>query len=429
MLLVARLKTFYLSAVAVAGAALVIFLRSIDTFLHPISGWEDATQGLNVASAPGAGLLHWYAGYVSVLPNLVDWAALRMLPLQAVPFAQAYFGLAASACVAAGVAGFLQHAAGWRPARAAAGGFCVACLPWGDVAAVSNTEFSIWPLLAVLLLTALNPVPATMFGKAAFVAWRVGVTASIPVSVICLPIWLVLAWRGRRDAGRLAVYVGLAAATLAYLAFGVEHGGAHGMGVAGVLGGMGAALRLATEKSLLALSVRDVLRVNFGSVNSVFAGFALAAAAWGLWCLPVRAQGGRSMRLAAVWLVGLLLAVCMACGLGRGVANGPAFVLASPRYHYVPQILWLVIFAVVLGSVAGRWRAPVMCVAVIAGALMWQKGWKSYQSDNRDESRRIGFFLRDAEARRGESSELRFNRVRPDGDWSIVLFKQPGRHV
>jgi hypothetical protein len=413
---------------AVAGAALVIFLRSIDTFLHPISGWEDATQGLNVATSPGAGLLHWYAGYVSVLPNLVNWAAVRMLPLQAVPFAQAYFGLAAAACVAAGVAGFLRHAAGWRPARAAAGGFCVACLPWGDVAAVSNTEFSIWPLLAVLLLTALNPVPNTMLGKAGFVAWRAGVIASIPVSVICLPIWLVLAWRGRRDAGRLPVYVCLAAATLAYLAFGVEHGGAHGMGVAGVLGGVGAALRLATEKSLLALSVRDVLRVNYGALNTVFAGLALAATAWGLWrCLPVRVQGGRSMRLVALWLLALMLAVCMACGLGRGVANGEAFVLASPRYHYVPQILWLVIFAVVLGTVAGRWRAPVMCVAVIAAALMWQKGWKSYQSDNREESRRISVFLRDADAQHGQASEPRYARVRPDGDWSIILFKPGAR--
>lgn len=77
-------------------AILILFVRSFDSFIHPISGWEDTTEGLNYYTSTGATILHSYAGYVSFLPNIVDWMLIKFLPLQAVPFGQAYFALLGS---------------------------------------------------------------------------------------------------------------------------------------------------------------------------------------------------------------------------------------------------------------------------------------------------------------------------------------------
>ncbi len=184
----------YYTAAFLCSAA-ILFLRSYRTFLHPVAGWEDATQGLNYYTSSSPTVLHFYAGYVSFLPNLVDWASVKLLPLQAVPFVQGYFALGTTACIAPALMSFLRNVVQWQPSHAAIAGIVITCLPWGDVAAISNAEFSIWSLLVILLLTSLNPVKPSLLGISCYVLWRIAILASTPVAIVCAPTWCFLCRR------------------------------------------------------------------------------------------------------------------------------------------------------------------------------------------------------------------------------------------
>jgi hypothetical protein len=415
-------------ALAFLCSAAILFLRSLPTFLHPTAGWEDATQGLNYYTSSNANILHFYAGYISFLPNVVDWASVKLLPLQAVPFVQAYFALAAAACIAPALISFLVRIVHWQPRDAAVVATLITCLPWGDVAGISNTEFSIWSLLAILLLTMLNPVPTSPGGRFGFVLWRGFIIASNPLSIVCVPVWCWLAWRERYRSGPVVAYIGLLMVNSAYLRYGIDPASGAAFDLHRSLEGFDAALRLATEKSFLAITVRDILRINFGLVHGYIAAIALILIVLLIWnVLPKPAKANPQTRFALAFLLGLIAAVCLACGLGRGAANGAAFVLGSPRYHYVPQMLWLTVLAVVLQARAcslRRSRVPFLLLVLVCLGLMSEKGLKAYRSDDYTDSARVIHFLQSGEAARksGTASEIRYNRIGPDGDWSLVLF-------
>jgi len=413
-----------------AAAALVILCRSLDAFIHPVSGWEDATQGLNFYSSDDAGVLHFYAGYVSVLPNVVDYLAVRWLPLVCVPAIQAWFALLVASSVAPATFGFLRNALVWPRRRTILAAVLVAVLPWGDVAAVSNTEYSIWAMLAVTLLTLFNPVPDHRTGAAGYLLWRMLFLSSNPVCAVAAPFWLGLAVVRRHKPNAVVVYMLLVATTIVYVRFGVGHGPTPAFHLNRVPTILDTALRLATEKSLLVLVLRDVLRTNLSALGiPTLLGLLLGTS---MLIAFLHAYGRRDI-MRAVAEIGIVLGwialISLACAFGRGTGNGEAFVLASPRYHYVPQILWLLLMAIFASDVyrvaaQSRRRRRILGIAVLACIfLMWQKGTKSYRSDNAVQSRAIAVFLAtaDANAKIGKHEYGRFGRVGHDSDWSIVI--------
>ena len=367
-------------------SATVLFLRSSRTYLHPVAGWEDATQGINYYTSTNPTILHFYAGYVSLLPNVLDWISVKLLPLQAVPFAQGYFSLGAAACIAPALTAFFINTVQWRPLKAATAAVLITCLPWGDVAAISNTEFSIWSLLAILIITSLNPIEPTVLGVARCVVWRLAIVASSPVAVVCAPTWCYQAWRKRHSASEITPYFILLFGDLSYLCFGISY--AHNSAVRPhhLLEGLNAALKLATKKSLLALLVRDIFRVNLGAVESLAAAVVLVGLTLVVWIvIQKNVRRNKSARVAVMFLYISIAEVCLASGLGRGVENGADFVLSSPRYHYVPQILWLTVLALVLDTgihSLSRLRVPVFILVSICMCLIWEKGLKSYTSND-----------------------------------------------
>lgn len=405
---------------ALLATAAILFARSSDAFLHPVAGWEDATQGLNTATAADATPLHFYAGYVSVLPNLVDWAAVKLLPLHVVPYAQALFALAAASCIGPALAAFFGRVVGLSPVQATISAIVVACLPWGDAAAVSNTEFSIWSLFFILIVTALLPLPQNAAGLVVAVGWRAAIITSNPLCIVCGPIWLLGAWRRRSKTGRVACAT-LVLVTAGYVAFAVDHRAGSALSMGGLAPCAGVAIRLMSEKSLLAIVVRGVFRTNFADLPLWLCVLSLVAAWVGLWWL-LRGKA----RCAVLVLAGVLVTVCAATALGRGGGDGGTLVLHSPRYHTIPQLLWLTMFAIAgwarASCSAAQARVTLVC-ALLAGGLFWSKGLKAYKTNQAAESAEIIAFLKTAEAAQGR--EMHLNRKTPDGDWSLTINTHP----
>lgn len=407
-------------------AILILFVRSFDSFIHPISGWEDTTEGLNYYTSTGATILHSYAGYVSFLPNIVDWMLIKFLPLQAVPFGQAYFALLAAAAIAPATASFFRKKLGWGRLTASGGAIAVACLPWGDVAAVSSTEFSIWSLLAILVFMAGSFPGPSVRAKLVYLIWRVVIITSSPLSIICLPVWFASAWKARRlNADRL-VFLSLSMTTVTYIGYCISQPTLLQTSPFNLLTATYSAIRLATEKSLMSIVFREVFRINFTTLPIFWDVLVLAATVILLLrATPKTLVAQASVRWGIFYLLSMMGAAVLVCSLARGI--GSALVLMSPRYHYIPQMLWLAIFTILIAEKArapGKFSRPLIFITVICAILIWQKGWKSYQSNNAESSDRLLAFLHKAqmEHSNGNLQPLRLKRNGSGGDWSVDLF-------
>jgi len=420
------MKTIPRGAGLLAAAAAIILLRSHDAFLHPIASAEDATQGINYYAHAGTGVFHFYAGYVSALPNMVDFAAMHLLRLPWVPGAQAVFALLAAASLAPALDGFFRHGLGWpyRCSRPLA--VLVATLPVGDVLLVSNTEFSIWSLLGVLLLTLFNPVPETRGGLALAFGWRALVAASNPLSVIAIPVWCVRAVAEGQSRQRALFHLLLAAWTTSYAAFGVVHGSLPRL----TWGVVDNALSLAVDRSLLALLVRGVLRINLHDLPSAASLLVLVLA--GVLMALVHGHGRKDRWRGGVevaFLVYCIVALAGLCALGRQADGAADFVLISPRYQMLPRLFWAVVLAMTLVDVVRRWSLSrlaqmiLVTTSLIGVGLIWQKGMKVYASRNAAQAHVVYDFLVAAEDAipLHPADPPRLARQDTSGDWSIVI--------
>ena len=389
--------------------------RNPAIFVHPVAGWEDATQGINVYADPAAPLLHAYAGYVSVLPNLVGWVSLHWLRLEWVPFALAWFALSVSACLPGALYGFFRNAAGLPIRPALIGALLVSTVPIGDAALCSNTEFSIWAMLAALLLTLFNPLSDRPWPAAASLIWRALAVCSTPLSLLAAPVWAWLAYRSR-GGWRAWAYVALLAVLACYFVAGVAHDGP-------VLASTWAAasVRLAIEKPLDGLVLRGMLRLNPPDLPMAALIGLGSVAGW----LVTGVQAGKRRRWAVLFLLAMALGVGLLCAFGRGAEKGAAFLLASPRYQYVPKLFWLAALAM---AAEALWRrsahkaAANVALAVLFG-LLYGKGIKAYRHQDLAQSRAVFAFLAEAQARRdaGHGTAGRLARIDSQGDWSIVI--------
>lgn len=141
-------------------------------------------------------LLRFKAGYIPLLPNILGWLSVR-LPPRLTPYLLtcAPTLLAAFTTSALGLRAFRPYVAS-DPLRAAV---CLglAIAPPGPMMTVSNTDYSIWNALLLVLLLALLPMPKNRLGSVAF-ACALGVLIwSHPLTIVALPATLLHLWRER----------------------------------------------------------------------------------------------------------------------------------------------------------------------------------------------------------------------------------------
>lgn len=202
----------------------VLVARSSNAFLYPVMWGEDGTELFLYyldRRAPSA-IIHFYQGYVSLLPNLVGWSV-AWLPLGVQPYALAL----AAAFLSAGVFSWLASPRfDWivaHPARRAALGFVLAVLPFGNFAIDACTMYALWPLLLALLLAALARAPQHVPAAITELALLALCLASNPLSIALLPVWLLRLWHPEIPGEALArpgvargYFAALAVCTVAY---------------------------------------------------------------------------------------------------------------------------------------------------------------------------------------------------------------------
>lgn len=166
------------------------------------------------------GVLRFYYGYISLLPNLVGYLSAQLPPTWS-PYLLVYFALLVKA---------LAHTLfAWRRFRVVLPNdnwrwwiaLGLALLPVGDVLLFTNTTYSIWNLLWILLLLTYAPLGANRLGQMAQFGLLALCIWSHPLAIVVAPLLLynLLTRPTERwfNGGLLLVLV-------LYLALGVEWG-------------------------------------------------------------------------------------------------------------------------------------------------------------------------------------------------------------
>ena len=409
-----RTRASHLVALWLLGA-LICVLRNPLVFAHPIAGWEDGTQGINIYAQAGAPLFHLYAGYVQAWPNLIYRAVMFGVPLPFVPYALSLTALAITALVVPASYSFIHDALGTGQAAAFVCAAAIGIVPAGDWVMMSNVDYSIWPVAAVLILFLWAPVPPRIAGQCFYVAWRALAVATNPLALPVTLVWAVLAIRAARR-GERWVYGLLTLAALAYAVFGVEH--KPGL-FALVLPAAAQAIRLAVQSGLLAL----------------LPGANLLGAWPPLWLLTgilaamLAAIAAIRRRPAEIAVFGLGLgAICMIAALGRGVQYAPAYLITTNRFAYVPRLLWCCLIAAALADLWRRHPGPPSRLGIAAACTLlitFQTAGLAgaYAWNDLPTSDGLLAFLADTRLRieAGQPGPFTLARKDPYGDWSIVI--------
>lgn len=429
----ARWTTWGRFAALFLAAAAITVLRDPRMLLLPPAAYEDGRDlfAFFYNHREVGAILRSYAGYTSLVPNLVGYLAVR-LPVTAVPLALTLFPLAASSLAFAVFSlPAYRHAVASDTLRAAA---CLvfALVPVGNDLFVGNTMYSVWSLLFLLVLAALAEPPAGLWGAAVRLVVLGMLVASHPLSVALLPIYLLWLWR-RRDPPSLLLYPGLILATVAYQVVGVRHAGA----------------ALGPPLETVRLTLVFVLeRVVFDTLFGDAAARALHRAGHGGWILVAAGavSGGlavlslyrrrrfdpwhRSLAAVLVYLVLVLTALFV---IGRSPGEGILAGNRAFRYFWVQRLVFLLLAAFLaerlLALRPGSSRRPLLA-AIAVGLVLWVAVLDHFNNGAYRVRARLGRQIEafTAEVRRQETRgdgavDARLERGRV---WSFELHR-PGR--
>ena len=209
---------------ALAAIAAVHWFRDPASYLLPPLSYEDGRDYFAFYynhREPGA-VFRFYAGYVSLVPNLAAYLALG-LPVRWAPRALAWIPwiLVTLACALP----YLTLRP-WMRSRIWRLGLCLtlALLPVANRLFISSTAYSIWALLLLLVWASLARLPASWRGALLRLGPMAALIASHPLSIALIPIYGLQAWKGWRGR-RMPVYpLALAAIAALYALLGVERG-------------------------------------------------------------------------------------------------------------------------------------------------------------------------------------------------------------
>jgi len=174
------------------GVALVLFLRSRNAILSPGMLVEDGTVFLApFHNHPSwRNLLHHYAGFIPLFPNLTTVCALGLCPLRWTP----YFMMGTSFLLAVlALSCFsLRRFRVYLPNDGARAMICglVALLPLGNHLVLTNVSYCIWHLLYFALLLYLGPPPTSRWQILFLLGTVTLAVCSNPLSIVLGPIAL-----------------------------------------------------------------------------------------------------------------------------------------------------------------------------------------------------------------------------------------------
>ena len=439
-----------------AAVAAVHFFRDPANYLLPPLSYEDGRDFFAFYynhRDPGA-ILRFYAGYVSLIPNLLGYAAM-WLPIRWVPRALAWTpGLLATLACALPYWTFRR----WIPSALWRFGTCLtlALLPVANRMFLSSTAYSIWSLLLILVWVSLARPPATVRGALLRLVPMTALICSHPLSIALVPVYAFQSWwagrsgafrrpaedsdasavprSGRLRAGIAVLYpLALLAVSVLYLLSAVQPGGVETPTSATAVG-----------RSLVVTTVFLLERVVFATLFGDAAVHALRDADAELWL-----YGGAVLVLAGlavavlrhrrrlgsdrlVFLSSLGWLILAFTGL-YVLARSPELRIleagAAFRYFWVQRLLFAAGLAVLTGALRPRWpgRLPpplLLWVFFLGLSVLNFLNQDPYRCPRRQGHRMAGFV---AEVARQEAAGGPVEATMPRrGPWSVEL-RRPAR--
>ncbi len=415
----------------------VIVIHSWQDVLLPVLGHEDGRDMLAFYFNDGSpwGILRYYGGYVSLVPNAIGWFATR-LPLPLSPYV---FTLASIIIATTGFHLLSRKGHAWLMPETSTRFIIVltmAILSLGKGYMVNNLTYSQWNLffLLIVLLTRW-PLPLSIGGLSAWAVSVVLCAASHPLSILVLPLCAVQFALNQHRSQRLFI-VFCTCAIVAYQALGVKHT---------------ADITPSFYSTLWALKV-FLARVSFESVFGAHATTLLTTNAgapyvyaFGVMVLCMTAfmvlSGPRPRRDASIAVSMLLLAFAIVAvsTLVRFVGPGKNLIyLKHPhlqRYFYIPKlILSLLVLWQLVPRIQGALRRhhTIAKAALLGGCCVYivSTTWDNrflYGGSQMD-GRRVRDFLDSAygDLRRAEQGKPYQSQhtLERNGPWDIVLIIQ-----
>lgn len=415
-----------------AAVTAVLVVRCHNAVLHPILYNEDGTQmvAYYLQHADPSAVFRVYEGYVAVLPNLVGYLAVRLLPL----YVGAYVMVAAALALAVAALSLFsfprfRFVMADDRARLAV---CVllALFPLGNHALVTNLTFSIWNVFIVTLLLVLAPFPSGLPARIGQAAFLVLAVPSNPYSIVLVPVCVALLWTRRSWPDRLA-NAGVIVLAIGYVAVGVHREVAGPLFAPGAVpAALGGIVHRVVFEPVLGNTIRVALQdAGLARVVELFAAGILAGV------VAVVAGGRRPGPLGWRPLAGVLAFVVVALTwiavVGRSGKYGSLVGLTwGQRYFYTQQLLFLFVPVAYLVGRAG-WRglpraARVAAALVLVGYLggLNLEDARFFATSKEQGIATITFLrnadrqLKEGRGRPGEPERMVLHR---GGKWDIVL--------
>jgi len=356
----------WLGVLAAVGA--VHFFREPASYSLPPLSYEDGRDffAFFYNHREPEAILRFYAGYVSLIPNLVGYLVLA-LPTLWVPRA-----LAAVPGVLVTLACALPYLTlrPLLPGRAWRLGTCLmlALLPVANRLFLSSLAYSIWPLLLLLVWGSLARPPTTLGGAGLRLPPMAALICSHPLSVALVPVYGLRAWLSVRaggggepgwepgeeaTTGRVsALYHGaLAAVAVLYQIVWVERGG---VDPPAVWESVGRTLAFTAERVVFATVFGDAAALALrraGAVPWIYAAAVLVLAVVVAIAVRHRSRLGRARAGMLLVLLYLILAFTALYVLGRSPGLEILQAGAAFRYFWVQRLLFATALAVLAGAV------------------------------------------------------------------------------
>lgn len=375
-----------------AAVAAVHFFREPASYLLPPLSYEDGRDFFAFFynhREPGA-ILRFYAGYVSLIPNLLGYLVLA-LPTLWVPRA-----LAAVPGVLVTLACALPYLTlrPLLPGRVWRLGTCLtlALLPVANRLFLSSLAYSIWPLLLLLVWGSLARPPTTVGAAGLRLLPMAALICSHPLSVALAPVYGLRAWLsgrvggggepeqqlgGEARAGRIsALYHGLlVAVAVLYQLFWVERGG---VDPPAVWESVGRTLAFTAERVVFATVFGDAAALALRRAEAVLWIYAAAVLVLAV-VVAIAVRHRRCLDRARVGVLLILAYLVLAFTglyvLGRSPGLEILQAGAAFRYFWVQRLLFATALAVLAGAVLdpqapGRLSRPRMSTLPRTG-LLW----------------------------------------------------------
>jgi hypothetical protein len=391
-------KKFFLLFLSIA---IVMGLRCAPGLVSPALELEDGQEivGPFVSDPRPSSILRNYQGYVPLLPNLVGFLAVRMMPFEDVPYCFAWvsFLLSVIGCSLFGLRRYRYLV----PDDRTRFGICLglALLPLGDEVMVTNLTYSIWNLLWIVVLLCAGRFPGrSISGLLHWVGLVLGI-CSTPMSVICVPLCLAGWWLADSTGERSSRAVTLGVICL-YFVFGLSHEPRTYLVSWGMLA---TALRFLAHRAVFEAFAGNQARLFLTElagkwVVDVASGLLILAGLWCYWKGQRKTRADLGLLTGVSYLLGSMtvLPFVMRPWLASRCYELDGYLWLG-RYCHVPRLVLLVTAGMILSRLS--WPSSLRrskLLAVILSSYVLALGWSNrpFFWPSTEEGGRVRGFLR-----------------------------------